>query len=156
MLSLHSTLMSPPVLVAEKWYFADDELCLVSSRHAWCLERRFIRPENLVSHSLRVLFLQIPSGFSCVFTEERLESGHSAIKPRSVECCSDVCPSVSFSHLHTWSWNDHHLLGHHSNQGPSPSIAQFGQEANSRKSPGYSSPDLCLDTILSLSSGFFF
>ncbi len=40
-------------------------------------------------------FLQIPSVFSCVFTEERIEFGHTAIK-----CCSDVCPSVGFSHLH--------------------------------------------------------
>ncbi len=38
--------------------------------------------------------------FSFVFTEERIEFGHTAIKPRSVECCSDVCPSVDFSHLH--------------------------------------------------------
>ncbi len=45
-------------------------------------------------------FLQIPSGFSCVYTEERIESFHTAIKPRSVECCSDVCPFVGFSHLH--------------------------------------------------------
>ncbi len=36
----------------------------------------------------------------CVFTEERIESGHTGIKPRSVECCSDVCPSVDFSYLH--------------------------------------------------------
>ncbi len=50
-------------------------------------------------------FLQIPSVFSCVFTEERIEFGHTAIKPRSVECCSDVCPSVGFSHLHIWSWS---------------------------------------------------
>ncbi len=97
---------------------------------------------------IHLYFLQIPSGFSCVITEERLESGHS--KPRSVECCSYICPSVSFSHLHTWSWNDHQLIGHHSNQGPSPSIAQFGQEANS--SSGYSFPDLFLDAILSLNS----
>ncbi len=45
-------------------------------------------------------FLQIPSVFSCVFTEERIEFGHTTIKPRSVESCSDVCPSVSFSNLH--------------------------------------------------------
>ncbi len=43
--------------------------------------------------------------FSCVFTEERIESGHTGIKPRSVECCSDVCPSVDFSYLHIWSWS---------------------------------------------------
>ncbi len=44
--------------------------------------------------------LQILSVFSCVFTEERMVFSHTAIKPRSVECCSDVCPSVGFSHLH--------------------------------------------------------
>ncbi len=30
-------------------------------------------------------FLQIPSVFSCVFTEERIEFGHTTIKPRLVE-----------------------------------------------------------------------
>ncbi len=32
--------------------------------------------------------------------------------------------------------SDHQVLGHHSNQSPSPSIAQFGQEASSKKNPG--------------------
>ncbi len=32
----------------------------------------------------------------CVYTEERIESCHTAIKPRLMECCSDVCPSVDF------------------------------------------------------------
>ncbi len=68
----------------------------------WCLELRFVRPENLVS---QVLFLQMPIVFSCVFTEERIESCHTTVKPRSVECCSDVCPSVCFSYLHVWSWS---------------------------------------------------
>ncbi len=54
-------------------------------------------------------FLQIPSVFSCVFTEERIASGHTSIKPRSVECCSDVCPSVGFSYLHIWSWSSTRL-----------------------------------------------
>ncbi len=45
-------------------------------------------------------FLLIPSVFSCAFTEERIETGHVAIKPRSLECCGDVCPSVDFSYLH--------------------------------------------------------
>ncbi len=45
-------------------------------------------------------FLQIPSVFSCVLTEKRIESCHTAIKPRSVKCYSDVCPSVDFSYLH--------------------------------------------------------
>ncbi len=37
---------------------------------------------------------------SCIFTENKLEFGHFVIKPRLVECHSDVCPYVSFSHLH--------------------------------------------------------
>ncbi len=44
--------------------------------------------------------LQIPSVFSCVFIEERIELGHTIIKPRSVEYCNDVCPSVGFSFLY--------------------------------------------------------
>ena len=76
------------------------------------------------------------------FSEERLLSGHSAIKPRSVEYFSDGCPSGSFSHLHTKSVvlheSDHRVLGHLSFQGPSPPIAQFGRTASSRKSPGCS------------------
>ncbi len=30
------------------------------------------------------------------------ESCHTAIKPRSVECCSDVCPSVGYSYISTY------------------------------------------------------
>jgi len=69
---------------------------------------------------------------------------------------------------------EHQILGHHSNPGPSPSIAQFGGQL---KSPGYSEvpkdcggymllwifntaecfvycslPQICLDTMLFLSS----
>ncbi len=44
-----------------------------------------IRPENLICHHLGVL--QVFFHVSC--TEERLPSGHSAIKPRLVEGCSD-------------------------------------------------------------------
>ena len=77
------------------------------------------------------------------FTEGRLLSGHCGIKPRSVECLSDVCPCGSFSHLHTGSLelsqSDYRYLGHLSYQGPSPPIAQFGRlEASSRKSAGCS------------------
>ncbi len=64
----------------------------------------------------------------------------------------------------------HQCLDHLSNQDPSPLIAQFGQEARSRKSPDCfmeakcscepstqhnvfcSLPQICLNTILSLSS----
>ena len=90
-----------------------------------------------------MLFCKLHADFHVSFTEERLPSGHSAIKPRSVECCSDGCPSGSFSHLHTGSLelsqSDHRVLGHLSYQGPCPlPIAQFGQAASSRKSPGCS------------------
>ncbi len=33
-------------------------------------------------------------------------------------------------------YSDHQLLIDQSNQGPSPSTAQFGQEASSKKNPG--------------------
>ncbi len=45
-------------------------------------------------------FLQIPRVFSCVFTEESIELCQTVMNPRSVECCSDVCPPVGFSGLH--------------------------------------------------------
>ncbi len=71
------------------------------------LELRLIRPDNIISQSLRFfLGAFLLSVFSCVFTEERIESCHTAaIKPRSVECCSDVSSYVGFSHLHIWSWS---------------------------------------------------
>ncbi len=61
-----------------------------------------------------VTFLRVWGSFRCFFvnskcvlfgfTEERIEFGHTAIKPKSVECCSDACTSVDFSYLHIWSW----------------------------------------------------
>ncbi len=42
--------------------------------------------------------------FPCVLPEERIEPCHTAIKLRLVECCSDVCPSIDFCHLHIQSW----------------------------------------------------
>ena len=74
--------------------------------------------------------------FHVSFMKKGLLPGHSAIKPRTVECCSDGCPSGSFSHLHTGSLelnlSDHRVLGHLSYQGPSPLIAQFGWVPSSR------------------------
>uniref|UniRef100_A0A672SJ94 Aryl hydrocarbon receptor nuclear translocator 2 n=1 Tax=Sinocyclocheilus grahami TaxID=75366 RepID=A0A672SJ94_SINGR len=62
----------------------------------------FCHPEDqshLRESFQQVFLMQNPSVFSCVFTEEKIESGHSDIKPRSVECCSDIYPSLDFSHL---------------------------------------------------------
>ncbi len=92
-------------------YFWDGTLQVMSragSLQAWFLEMKFIRPENIVSHRVLLgLFIcvQITSVFSCIFTEERTESYHTAIKPRLVECYSEVCLSVGFSYLHLWSWS---------------------------------------------------
>ncbi len=92
-------------------YFWDGALHVMSRAgffQTWCLELRFIRPENIFfpeTEGPLGAFLQMPSVFSCVFTEEMIEFGHTAIKPRSVECCSGVCPSVDFSYLHIWSWS---------------------------------------------------
>ena len=51
-----------------------------------------IRPEILISYSLgvlRVFFGKHYAGFHMSCTEERLLSGHSAIKPQLVEGCSN-------------------------------------------------------------------
>ncbi len=110
-LGFSSTLTSPSVPAAEKqphsirllplhltfglvlcrWWAVPDFF------QTWCLELRFIRPDHIIFHSLCV--------FSCVYTEERIESCHTAIKPRLLECCSGVCPSVDFSYLHIRSWS---------------------------------------------------
>ena len=56
--------------------------------------------KNLV---LAVLKVQAQRGFRVSFTEEKHPSGHSAIKPRLMECCSGGRPSGSLSHLHRGS-----------------------------------------------------
>ncbi len=58
----------------------------------------YLGPENLICHHLGVL--QVFFHVSC--TEERLPSGHSAIKPRLVEGCSDGWLSTALPKiLHT-------------------------------------------------------
>ncbi len=95
-----------------------------------------IRPENLICHHLGVL--QVFFHVSC--TEERLPSGHSAIKPRLVEGCSDGWLSTTFSHLLNASLELRHsdlwVLLYLSHQGSSPPIAQFGRTGSSRKGSG--------------------
>ncbi len=99
-----------------------------------------VRPENLICHHLGVLqvfFRKLHAGFHVSCTEERLPSGHSAIKPRLVEGCSDGWLSTTFSHLPNASLELSHsdlwVLLYLSHQGSSPPIAQFGRTASSRK-----------------------
>ncbi len=77
--------------------------------------------------------------FPCVFTEERIESCHTVRKHKSVECCSDVCPSVSFFHLHIWLWSSTRVTNSFLvTSKTKPLVHQFDQEASSRKSPSCS------------------
>ncbi len=94
-----------------------------------------IRPENPSG-----VFSKLHAGFHVSCTEERLPSGHSAIKPRLVEGCSDGWLSTTFSHLPNASLELSHsdlwVLLYLSHQGSSPPIAQFGRTASSRKGSG--------------------
>ncbi len=80
------------------WYSAGDEQSWFPSNMMLRIEVHQTR-ESCFSESEGPLgaFLQMPSVF-CVFTEERIEFGHTAIKPRC--SCSDVCPSVGFTYDH--------------------------------------------------------
>ncbi len=62
----------------------------------WWAELVSFRPFRCISANSKCVFM-------CL--QERIEFGHTAKKPRSMECCSDVCPTVGFSHLHIWSWS---------------------------------------------------
>ncbi len=110
--------------------------------HTYRLE---LRPKSsiLVSSDQRILqvfFSKLHAGFHVSCTEERLPSGHSAIKPRLVEGCSDGWLSTTFSHLPNASLELSHsdlwVLLYLSHQGSSPPIAQFGRTASSRKDSG--------------------
>ncbi len=88
------------------WYSAGDEQSWFPPNMMLRIEVHQTR-ESCFSQSEGpyCVILQILNVFSCVYTEDRIESCHTAIKPRSMECCSDVCPFVDFSYLHIWSWS---------------------------------------------------
>ncbi len=107
--------MSPSVPAAEKnspivrgcyqhtlllgWYSAGDEQSWFPSNIMLRIEVHQTR-ESCLSQSESLLgvfvylFLQIPGVFSCVFTEEIIESVHTTIKHRLVECCSYIHPDL--------------------------------------------------------------
>ena len=63
----------------------------------------FLRPENLVSHGLRVFYVpfgKLQAGCPVPFTEEWSPSGHSTIIALLAECCINGYPSARLSHLH--------------------------------------------------------
>ncbi len=82
------------------WYSAGDDQSWFPSNMMLRIEVHQTRASSFSqSEGPLCAFLQLPSVSS-------LRRGLSlAIKPRSVECCSDDCPSEGFSHLHVWSWS---------------------------------------------------
>ncbi len=133
----HNMMLPPPCFtvgtVLDRWWAVPGFL------HTYRLE---LRPKSsiLVSSDQiirQVFFSKLHEGFHVSCTEERLPSGHSAIKPRLVEGCSDGWLSTRFSHLPNasleLSHSDLSVLLYLSHQGSSPPIAQFGRTASSRK-----------------------
>ena len=92
-----------------------------------------------------MLFSNSSQAFMCLSLSRGFHLA-PAIKPRSAECCNDGCPSGSFSRLLSMAWR--------------PALGRFFFHLRPRCSWEPSiflfflkpSPDLCLDTILSLSS----
>ncbi len=154
-------------------YFWDGTLHVMSSA---CFPSNMLGIEIHQTRESR--FSQSEGVFSCVFTQERIASGHHKAQIGGVlQWCLSFCWFLLSPHMIMEFKSDHQVVGHHSNQSPSPSIAQFGLEASSRKSPGCSkllplrvtettcfcepsmqhhfflnsSPDVWFDAILSLS-----
>ncbi len=102
----HSMMLPPPCFtgtVLDRWWAVPGFL------HTYRLE---LRPKVLswshqtresylftILESFRCFFSKLHAGFHVSCTEERLPSGHSAIKPRLVEGGSDGWLSTTFSHL---------------------------------------------------------
>ncbi len=106
----HSMMLPPPCFtvgtVLDRWWAVPGFL------HTYRLE---LRPKSyiLVSSDQRILqvfFSKLHAGFHVSCTEERLPSGHSAIKPRLVEGCSDGWLSTTFSHLPNASLELSHVI----------------------------------------------
>ncbi len=137
----HSMMLPPPCFTLLGLYWTGDEQCLVFL-HTYRLE---LRPKSsiLVSSDQRILqvfFSKLHAGFHVSCTEERLPSGHSAIKPRLVRAAVMVWLSTTFSHLPNASLElSHSDLGFFFTsltKASSPPIAQFGRTASSRKGSG--------------------
>ena len=87
----------------------------------------------MVRESFRCLLANSKQAVMCLLLRSVFRLA-TTITAWLVECCRDGCPSGRFSHLHRWTLelcqSDHRVLGHLHDQGPSPSIAQFGRAAN--------------------------
>ncbi len=114
----HSMMLPPPCFtvgtVLDRWWAVPGFL------HTYRLELRpkssiLVSSESCLSpvchlESFRCFFSKLHAGFHVSCTEESLPSGHSAIKPRLVEGCSDGWLSTTFSHLPNASYGGHCAL----------------------------------------------
>ncbi len=132
----HSMMLPPPCFtfgtILDRWWAVPGFL------HTYRLE---LRPKSyiLVSSDQRILQVfvsKLHAGFHVSCTEERLPSGHSAIKPRLVEAAVMLTfynflhlPNASLELRHSDLW----VLLYLSHQGSSPPIAQLGRTASSRR-----------------------
>ncbi len=136
-LSFSSTLMCSSVPAAEKQphanstlYFWDGTLQVMSragSLQTWCLELRFIRPDNIIYHSLRVLkvlFCKFQVSICLHWGEDWVwPHCHKAQIGGVLQWCLSFCRFLPSPHMiMELNYSDHQVLGHSSNQSPSPSI----------------------------------
>ncbi len=103
-------------------------------------ELRFIRPENLFfiySELFGCIFVNSNQSFMYLYWEAWVWSlCHQAQIGGVSQWCLSFCKFLPSPYkIMELNQSDHQCLDHLSNQDPSPSIAQFGQEARSRKSP---------------------
>ena len=104
-------------VITSAWFPPDITLGIQSKE--FNLSSDFIRPENFISHSLRVFqvpFGKLQVGCHVPFPEEWLPSGHSTIQVWLVRCCRNGCSSGRFSSLHRalldFCQSDHRVLSH--------------------------------------------
>ncbi len=104
-------------------------------------ELRFIRPDNLffiVWELFWCIFVNSNQSFIYLYWEEAWVWSvcHQAQIGGVSQWCLSFCKFLPSPYkIMELNQSDHQCLDHLSNQNPSPSIAQFGQEARSRKSP---------------------
>ncbi len=104
-------------------------------------ELRFIRPDNLffiVWELFGCIFVNSNQGFMYLYWGEAwvwslcYQAQIGGVSQWCLSFCKFLLSPYKIIELNQ---SDHQCLDHLSNQDPSPSIAQFGQEARSRKSP---------------------
>ncbi len=155
-LSFSSILMSPSVPSSEK---QPHSMRLLPAhftfgmvlRMWWAVPAAFKQDAwNWGSSDQIILFLTVWGSFRCIFVNFKrvfmcLHWGEDWVWPHCLKAqiggvlqwCLSLCRFLLSPHMiMELNYSDHQILRHHSNQRPSASIAQFVQEASSKKNPG--------------------